>query len=91
MGLRISAFQKINNNNNFHDGESIAAARLNQHYLEHTLGWDFDTVWAWDDQKNHPILRQVGVQAFTSHTTAVSAQVNTTDLLTQQIRANIWL
>ena len=77
------------------DGESVSAILFNQRYFENTLKWDFDTVWMWDEQKNHPVLRQVGVQADTSGTTEVkkpvSAQTNTTDLLTQQIRANIWL
>ena len=61
------------------------------HGFRNTLGWDFDTVWIWDEQKNHPVLRQVGVRADTSSTPAASAQANTADLLTQQIRANIWL
>ena len=87
----------INNSssNNACDGESVSANLFKQRYFENTLGWDFDTVWMWDEQKNHPVLRQVGVQADTSGTTeekkAVSAQTNTDDLLTQQIRANIWL
>lgn len=78
-----------------YDGESIAAARFNQRYFEHTLGWDFDTVWAWDDKNNNPVLRQVGLQAAvnrtpTTHNTS-STKAQTTDLLTQQIRANLWL
>lgn len=77
------------------NGECIASSRLNQRYLENTLEWDFDTVWMWDEQKNHPVLRQVGVQTDTNDTiaadNAVSAQANTADLLTQQIRSNIWL
>ena len=77
------------------DGESVSAILFTQRYFENTLKWDFDTVWMWDEQKNHPVLRQVGVRADTSGTTEekkpVSAQTNTNDLLTQQIRANIWL
>jgi len=79
----------------YHDGESIAAARFNQRYFEHTLGWDFDTVWAWDDKNNHPTLRQVGLQAAVNRTPTThnesSTKAQTTDLLTQQIRANLWL
>ena len=76
-------------------GESVAAARFNQRYFENTLGWDFSTVWAWDDQKNHPILRQVGLQAGKNHSPTQqklnSTESPTEDLLTQQVRANIWL
>ena len=74
-----------------HDGESISAHLFKQRYFENTLGWDFDTVWMWDHEKDHPVLRQVGVRADTSGTPAAPAQANTADLLTQQIRANIWL
>lgn len=74
-----------------HDGESVSANLFKQRYFENTLGWDFDTVWMWDHEKDHPVLRQVGVRADTSDTPTASAQTNTADLLTQQIRANIWL
>lgn len=77
------------------NGESIAAARFNQRYFEHTLGWDFATIWAWDNQKNHPVLRQVGLQAGKNHAPTQqnlnSTQAPSEDLLTQQIRANLWL
>jgi MoxR-like ATPase len=74
-----------------HDGESISENLFKQRYFENTLGWDFDTVWMWDHEKDHPVLRQVGVRADTSGTPAAPTQANTADLLTQQIRANIWL
>ena len=74
-----------------HDGESVSENLFKQRYFENTLGWDFDTVWMWDHEKDHPVLRQVGVRADTSGTPAAPAQANTADLLTQQIRANIWL
>ena len=74
-----------------HDGESVSENLFKQRYFENTLGWDFDTVWMWDHEKDHPVLRQVGVRADISGTPAAPAQANTADLLTQQIRANIWL
>lgn len=78
-----------------HDGESVSANSFKQRYFEKTLGWDFDTVWIWDQKKDYPVLRQVGVRVDPNGTTAsdnlASAQANTADLLTQQIRANIWL
>ncbi|OYU12589.1 MAG: hypothetical protein CFE38_06190 [Comamonadaceae bacterium PBBC1] len=72
------------------DGDSIASATFKQRYFEHTLGWDFDTVWEWDKKQNRPALRQVGVQAATAAPNK-PADPNTVDLLTQQVQANIWL
>ncbi len=76
------------------DGKSISAALFNQRTFEHTLGWDFDTVWQWDAQKDHPVLRSVGVNAISkpkSPAKPAAPQADTVDLLTQQIHANIWL
>lgn len=84
----------IDSNGKYNDkknGESIAAARFNQRYFEHTLGWDFDTVWKWDDEENHPVLQSVGVDATASSEKSTVPQADTTDLLTQQISDNIWL
>lgn len=78
-------------NNSSIDGDSIAAATFKQRYFEHTLGWDFDTVWEWDKKQNLPALRQVGVQANSTAPTQPAADPNTVDLLTQQVQANIWL
>lgn len=78
-------------NNDSHDGESIAAATFKQRYFEHTLGWDFETVWEWNKKGNRPALRQVGVQANIAAPTQPGADPNTVDLLTQQVQANIWL
>jgi MoxR-like ATPase len=81
----------------FFDGESIAAARFNQRYFEHTLDWDFDKTWVWDNKNDRPALRQVGIGATPA---AISAAANapaasekkpSVDLLTQQVKANMWL
>jgi MoxR-like ATPase len=70
------------------DGRSVAAALFKQHYFEHTLGWDFDTVWQWDSTQDRPVLR-----ASEGSCTAqqVPSKVRMTDLLTQQMQANIWV
>lgn len=74
------------------EGKSIAAALFNQRYFEHNLGWDFNKVWQWDTQKDHPVLRSVGANAKTATPTkSTTPQADTVDLLTQQIHANIWL
>ena len=74
------------------DGKSISAAVFNQRTFEHTLGWDFKSVWQWDTQKDHPVLRSVGANAKAASPAKPTApQADTVDLLTQQINANIWL
>jgi hypothetical protein len=75
------------------NGEPVAAARLNQRFFENSLGWDFDKIWMWDDQENRPALRQVGVEAtsWATRSSTSSGQQPSADLLTQQVKANIWL
>jgi MoxR-like ATPase len=73
------------------DGKTVAAALFKQRYFEQTLGWDFDTVWQWDDTNDRPALRSVGVGASLQPAKPTSQKANITDLLTQQMRANIWL
>ena len=74
------------------DGKSISAALFNQRYFENTLGWDFDNVWQWDTQKDHPVLRSVGASAKTATPAKpTAATADTVDLLSQQLHANIWL
>ncbi len=71
-------------------GQTLAPALFKQPYFEHTLGWDFDTVWQWDTANNRPALRPVRART-AGLTPEPAAAANTTDLLTQQIRANLWL
>jgi MoxR-like ATPase len=73
------------------DGKTVAAALFKQRYFEHTLGWDFDTVWQWDGTNDRPALRSVGVGATSQQAKPASKKTNMTDLLAQQMRANIWL
>lgn len=72
------------------DGKSVPVALFTQHYFEHTLGWDFDTVWQWNNAENRPELQSVGVGAVVNKVKATSTHASE-DLLTQQIRANLWL
>ena len=93
----------IKKSSNEKHGTAVAAARFNQRYFEYTLGWDFEKIWVWDSNNNRPALRQVGVNATISDEFAASKPIasgkktvaasdkNTVDLLTQQVRANIWL
>ncbi len=73
------------------DGKTVAALLFKQPYFEHTLGWDFDTVWEWDYVDDRPALRSPSVGTTSQQTKSASQEANMTDLLAQQMRANIWL
>ena len=84
---------KGTSDSNGKSGKSISAALFTQHYFEHTLGWDFEKTWQWNNAENRPELQSVGVGAVVDGFKSLSSHSNSTtdDLLTQQIRANIWL
>jgi len=75
--------------------QSILGNRKTQ---KDSTGWVFQTVWMWNDAKSLPELLSVGKSkpysatagTLTQTTQAVSA-ANLPDLLTRQVRANIWL
>lgn len=76
---------------NGQEGKSLSAVLFTQHYFEHSLGWDFTNVWKWDKEKNQPELRTVGVNAAPQRLLSAESQSNITDLLQQQLKANLWL
>lgn len=69
----------------------MSAALFQRHYFEHTLDWDFTNIWQWDDVKGHPVLQSVGVGANVNSGTHALVDPQADDLLTQQMRANLWL
>lgn len=71
------------------DGLSVAAAQFNADYLEYQLGWDFDAVWQWPQDSDHPTLRPYTGSPFI--TQANSHTEGQTSLLALQCRQNIWL
>lgn len=73
------------------DGKTVAAAIFKQRYLEHTLCWDFETVWQWDDKEDRPALRSVGIGAASQPAKPSMQTAHMTDLLAEQMRANVWL
>ncbi len=78
-------------NQNGKDGKTVAAALFKQRYFENTLGWDFDTVWRWDDKEDRPELRSVGLGTSPQYAQSTAPEADMADLLHQQMRANIWL
>lgn len=93
----------IKNNNGQSDkdgpeGQSISAQLATQRFFENTLGWDFENVWYWDYANNQPALRHAGVgarpaglQAAAAPLAAPADDTDMADLLTQQVKSNIWL
>jgi MoxR-like ATPase len=77
------------------NGEPIAAERFTQRFFEHSLEWDFENVWVWDEQNKQPTLRHVGADATPvegiNNVQPEAAKVRTVDLLTHQVQANLWL
>lgn len=77
------------------NGQSIAEAMFTRRFFETHVKWDFKDVWQWDQAQNQPVLRQTGVDAqpasIQSSTQTASGDINTEDLLTLQVRENIWL
>lgn len=69
------------------NGRTVALASFNQYLFEHTLNWDFETVWEWDTEINLPTLRALT----SSGGQGTTAGGNEVDLLVQQCQANIWL
>lgn len=80
-----------NSNPDGEDGESISAALYTQRYFEFTLGWDFENIWYWDSTVDEPRLRTVGAGNATPQEDFPTGDTITADLLTQQVKANLWL
>lgn len=59
------------------DGRTVPAMQFNQYFFEHTLNWDFEQVWQWDEDTNLPFLRKVGINAEIFRTLKVRAQLVT--------------
>ncbi|MEQ1311745.1 AAA family ATPase [Acinetobacter sp. XH1639] len=70
------------------DGLTVPAAFFNQKYFEDHLGWDFENIWQWDTQKDHPTLRPLIADKTTKQP---ELKANKISLITQQLQANIWL
>lgn len=88
-----SQIKKIYQKSTQKDHETISAVRLTQRFFGTTLGWDFAHTWIWDDQANRPTLRRIAdsTSLWPSHAPDSGVPKNTTDQLTQQVKANIWL
>ena len=69
------------------DGLDISPVVFNQYYLEDNLGWDFKSIWQWDDTLGHPVLRSQPIVNFVR----ISKSRDKASLLYYQLRKNIWL
>lgn len=73
------------------NGRIVAASQFNQYFFEYTLDWDFENVWQWDEDTNLPSLQKVGIDADGISNPNDESVIGRADLLTLQIKANIWL
>lgn len=69
----------------------VPSALFTQHYFENTLGWDFDAIWQWDANETMPVLRETGIGMLPQQVARQQSAQSSVDLLTQQMRANIWV
>jgi MoxR-like ATPase len=72
---------------NISSGESLSPDLFTQHYFKHNLGWDFDNIWQWNNNRNEPELRFI---SDINHSSIQPTQ-NQESLLIKQLNANIWL
>lgn len=71
------------------DGASETHDLLNEYYLKHTLKWNFNTVWQWNEEEKKPRLQKQGdCPTDIAPPTLMEGQES---LLAQQMRNNIWL
>lgn len=77
------------NKDNEH-GQSIPQAMFTQRFFENYVDWDFKNVWQWNQKRNQPELRHVGIDAKPAPQ-PTTEKAKTDDLLTLQINENIWL
>lgn len=73
------------------DGSTVAAALFNQRFFEHTLNWDFESVWQWDAKENRPALRPFDKSKLTRSTDVSAQSTGSVNTLVLQVKANIWL
>jgi MoxR-like ATPase len=86
----VNIVDKINNPKG-KDGSIVSASQFNQYFFEHTLDWDFKKIWQWNADTNLPGLQKVGINATGTPNSNNENSINSVDLLTIQIKANIWL
>lgn len=93
ISISSNTFGGDDKRSNGQDGKSIDPDLFNQYYFETSLGWDFDTVWQWNDLGGHPELqcfckpRPTPKQA----TATPQALAGGADTITQQLNSNLWV
>ena len=75
------------------DGRTISASLFTQRLFEHTLGWDFESIWQWNIQLKRPELRFVGAEKDADVIINDFSPMNKVmvDLLRLEIKENVWL
>ena len=83
-------FKEVISDPNGKDGKCISAELFNQYYFEHTLGWDFERTWTWNDETKEPNLRETAGSGRPAMQRTGSSGKQAS-LLEQQLVQNIWL
>lgn len=75
------------------NGRSVDPKLFNQRFFEFTLNWDFENTWYWDDKENRPELRSIGFDGIDTPSAVSDGEQGgiKIDLLTKQVKENIWL
>ena len=73
------------------DGANVDPSFFNQDYLEHNLGWDFDKVWQWDSDSNHPKLQRGQLCTPNASKSTQSQSATPSTFSEQQLKDNIWI
>ena len=75
------------------NGRSVDPKLFNQRFFECTLNWDFEGFWHWDDKENLPKLTNIGFDGIGILNTGAGGEQDgiKIDLLTKQVKENIWL
>ena len=87
--ISISNVSEANGKN----GKSISSTSLTGIFLELNMNWDFANVWMWNTKTSQPSLQKVGVNASAMQQQQQQQQQsqNKVDMLSQQLKANLWL
>lgn len=73
------------------DGANVDPSFFNQDYLEYHLGWDFDKVWQWDSDSNHPKLQRGQRSAPVTPANPQAQPTTPSTFSEQQLKDNIWI
>lgn len=93
QGLKNYSTEENNTQENGNQWNKTPVNFFNEKFFSETLEWNLKDIWQWDKNKNQPELRQTVKKSASAveFLAENSKESPTQDLLTQQVRTNIWL